>query len=268
MSGKTLQIKIRPSSSYNSIGGVGKVKTGIVVRITNIPKKHSVSKAKRKAIDTIPNKRKESAMDNSTTNNSMSGYMQDSQGRFIPVELISDIDKLRDQTVRRIAEESLKMKKVLEQFKKQIREDIYAFAELSANQYGKNWGGKKGNITINTYDGKYRLVVSVEHGIVFNELIQLARQIIVSCLERWSTNARPEIKVLVNDAFRVDSAGKINVARILGLRRLEIDDPDWKKAMAAISDSMQVSGSKEYLRFYERNEQGKYVQIPLDLSVL
>ncbi|MDR1506452.1 MAG: DUF3164 family protein, partial [Treponema sp.] len=59
-----------------------------------------------------------------------------------------------------------------------------------------------------------------------------------------------------------------NTARVLGLRRLEIHDPDWQKAMRAITESIQVSGSKQYLRFYERNENGEYRQIPLDVAAL
>ena len=55
---------------------------------------------------------------------------------------------------------------------------------------------------------------------------------------------------------------------MLGLRRLDIQDADWKKAMEAITESVQVTGSKQYLRFYERNEQGEYVQIPLDVAAL
>jgi hypothetical protein len=74
---------------------------------------------------------------------------------------LKELDNLRDQTVRRIADEAMKMKEVLGDFKKRIREDIYAFTGLAAEQYGKNWGGKKGNCTLATYDGKYRLVVAM-----------------------------------------------------------------------------------------------------------
>jgi hypothetical protein len=195
-------------------------------------------------------------------------FMIDSQGRQVPVELIPEIDKLRDQTVRRIADEAMKMKEVLGDFKKRIREDIYAFVELSANQYGKTWGGKKGNITLTTYDGKYRLIVAMAENIVFDERLQIARQIIGECLDKWSSDARPEIKVLVNDAFQVDKTGKISTARVLGLRRLEIHDSDWQKAMQAITESIQISGAKQYLRFYERDANGEYQQIPLDVAAL
>jgi len=195
-------------------------------------------------------------------------YMTDSQGRQVPAEMVKEIDKLRDQTVRNIIDEALKMKEVLMDFKRRIRDDIFTFVELSASQYGKPWGGKKGNITLTTYDGKYRLIIAMNDLLVFDERLQVARDLIGECIEKWSEGSRNEIRLLVQDAFQVDKTGKINTARVLGLRRLEIYDPDWKKAMSAIGDSMQVSGSKQYLRFYEKNEQGEYIQIPLDVAAL
>ncbi|MCL2601347.1 MAG: DUF3164 family protein [Treponema sp.] len=195
-------------------------------------------------------------------------FMTDSQGRQVPEDMISEIDKLRDQTVRRIADEAMEMKETLFNFKQRIRDDITTFVELSANRYGKSWGGKKGNITLTTYDGKYRLIVSINDQIVFDERLQVAQELIGDCIEKWSEGSRSEIRILVQDAFQVDKTGKISTARVLGLRRLEITDPDWQKAMQAISDSIQVSGSKQYLRFYQRNEQGEYVQIPLDVAAL
>jgi hypothetical protein len=195
-------------------------------------------------------------------------YMTDSQGRQVPVELVSDIDKLRDQTVRKIAGEAMKMRDVLAAFKQKLRDDIYAFVDLSFQQFGKTYGGKKGNITLTTYDGKYRLMVAMDDNLVFDERLQVAREIIGECLNKWSDGARPEIRLLVNDAFQVDKTGKINAARVLGLRRLEIHDPLWQEAMRAITESIQIAGSKQYLRFYERAENGEYRQIPLDVAAL
>ena len=195
-------------------------------------------------------------------------FMTDAQGRQVPAELVSEIDKLRDQTVRRIADEALKMRDTLAELKARIRDDIHAFVDVSAEQYGKSWGGKKGNITLTTYDGRYRIMVAISDTITFDERLQVARDLIGDCIGKWSQGSRSEIRILVQDAFQVDKAGKISTSRVLGLRRLEITDPDWQRAMAAISDSIQVSGSKQYLRFYERNDRGEYVQIPLDVAAL
>jgi hypothetical protein len=194
--------------------------------------------------------------------------MTDSQGRQVPVGLVKAIDKLRDQTVRRLAGEAMKMKEILGDFKRRIRDDIYAFVGLSAEQYDKTWGGKKGNISLATYDGKYRLVVAIDDTVTFDERLQIARELIGDCIRKWSAGSRDEIRMLVQDAFQVDKAGKVSAARVLGLRRLDIRDPDWQKAMSAITESIQISGSKQYLRFYERDEQGEYIQIPLNVAAL
>jgi len=195
-------------------------------------------------------------------------FMTDSQGRQVPAEMVKEIDKQRDQTVRRIAAKAVEMRETLAVFKEQIRGDIYSFVELSAGQYGVKWGGKKGNISLLTYDGRYKLLVQMNDSISFDERLQVAKELIGNCLEKWSADARPEIRLLVNDAFQVDKTGKISTARVLGLRRLDIKDKDWQKAMTAITESVQITGTKQYLRIYERGANGEYQMIPLDVAAL
>jgi len=195
-------------------------------------------------------------------------FMTDSQGRQVPIDMVKDIDKLRDQTVRRIADEAVKMKSVLVDFKSRIRDDILSFVEQSAGQYGVKWGGKKGNISLLTYDGQFKLVIAMNDNITFDERLQVARELIGKCLDKWSKGARAEIRLLVNDAFQVDKTGKISTARVLGLRRLDIKDADWQKAMTAITESLQITGTKQYLRVYERDDNGEYQMIPLDVAAL
>lgn len=74
--------------------------------------------------------------------------------------------------------------------------------------------------------------------------------------------------MLVDDAFNVGKSGLVSTAKILGLRRLKISDATWKKAMDAITESIQVVSSKTYMRFYERLEDGGYRHIPLDVAAL
>jgi hypothetical protein len=195
-------------------------------------------------------------------------FMTDSMGRQVPENLVKGIDKQRDFVVRNIAARAQEMKKVLVEFKEDIRVDINAFVELSAGEYGVKLGGKKGNISLLSYDGKYKLLVSMNDNITFDERLQVARELIGKCIEKWSDGARSEIRVLVNDAFQVDKTGKISTARVLGLRRLDIQDKEWKKAMTAITESVQVTGTKQYLRIYERDDKGEYQMIPLDVAAL
>ena len=196
------------------------------------------------------------------------GFMTNSQGHRVPEDMVTDIDRLRDQTVRSISAKALKMKEQLVAFKQELRDELFTYLQLSAERYSKTYGGKKGNITLMSYDGSLKLMLAVNEHIVFDERLQIAKTIIDECINKWSKGSRSEIRALVNSAFYVDKAGNINTARILGLRRLDITDPDWKKAMEAITESIQVSGSKEYLRVYTREANGEYKQVPLDVSAL
>ena len=74
--------------------------------------------------------------------------------------------------------------------------------------------------------------------------------------------------MLVDDAFNVGKNGLVSTGKVLGLRRLNITDATWRRAMDAITESIQVVSSKTYMRFYERQDDESYKQIPLDVASL
>lgn len=195
------------------------------------------------------------------------GFRTDAQGRLVPEKLIKPIDRTRDDLVRELSREAHNISGVLSKFKARVFADINAFVDLSAEQYGVKWGGKKGNITLYSFDGAYRVQVAIAERIAFDERLQAAKQLIDECITAWSQGSRAEIQVLVQDAFQTDKEGKINTARVLGLRRLNITDDKWQTAMRAIGESLQVVGSKEYVRFYERiGSTDDYRAITLDIA--
>ncbi len=201
-----------------------------------------------------------------TTTTIPDGFMQNAQGHLIPDAMVSDIDKLRNQTVQGLIVNAKRQRELLAQFREEAFSDVEAFVTTSLEQYDVQVGGKKGNITLTSFDGRYKIVRQVQERLVFDERLQAAKTLIDECITAWSEGSRDEIKVLVNDAFRVDQEGEINAGRVLGLRRLNIKDEMWQKAMQAISDSVRVDGSKPYIRFYERNGRGEYVAISLDIA--
>lgn len=203
----------------------------------------------------------------STQATSPPGYMQDAQGRLVPDGLVEPIDKLRDQTVRNLVEQALVVNDVLRAFKHAAFADIAAFVETSAEQYEVKLGGEKGNVTLYSFDGRYKVVRAVQENIKFDERLKAAKALIDGCITAWSKDSRDEIKVLVNDAFKVDREGDVNTNRVLGLRRLAIKDERWLLAMQAIGDSFSVVGSRSYVRVYERvGDTDQYKSIALDVA--
>lgn len=195
------------------------------------------------------------------------GYRINAQGHLIPESLIKPIDLERDRLVQHLVDRASELSGELADFKAVAFGDIEAFVDLSAEQYGAKLGGKKGNVTLLSFDGRYKVIRAVQEGIAFDERLQAARALIDDCLSEWTEGARPEVVALINDAFRTDTKGEIRTARVLALRRLEITDERWQRAMQAIGEACQVVGSKSYIRVYERiGDTNQYKAISLDIA--
>jgi hypothetical protein len=203
------------------------------------------------------------------TMTNLTDYLQDAQGRLVPKSLIKPIDMARDDLVNELIKDALVLKEAIAKFKATSFADIAAFVDMSAEQYQVTLGGKKGNLTLFSFDGRYKIQFAISENIQFDERLQAAKALIDECIKEWSQGSRPELQVLVQDAFKTDKEGNLNHGRILGLRRLDIVDTRWKNAMAAIGESVQVIGSKQYVRFYERRaESDQYDAISLDMASL
>lgn len=194
------------------------------------------------------------------------GFKQDSKGRLVPENLIKPIDIERDDMVTRLALIAKNKQKDLIEFKNLAFGDIAAFVDLSLEKYDVQIGGNKGNITLFSFDGKYKIVRQIQDSIRFDERVQAAKIIIDECVRSWSAEVNDYLKTLILDAFQVDKEGKISTGRVLGLRRLAIDDPKWLEAMDAIAESINIVDSKRYVRFFERDSEGKYQAISLDFA--
>ena len=194
------------------------------------------------------------------------GYMQNAKGHLIPIDKVKPVDKLRDEQVKSMVDVAKALHQNMQETKRTLFAAFNDFVALSAQEYKVTLGGKKGNTTLLSYDGKYKVQLAISENIVFDERLQVAKKLIDECLTDWTQGSNDNIKALINQAFQVDKEGKISTHRVLSLRSLDISDSKWLRAMEAISDAVQVTDTKEYIRFYERNEAGAYHQISLDFS--
>lgn len=195
------------------------------------------------------------------------GYWENAQGALVPEANVKEIDKLRDQTVRQIWEKAEAINKALAEFKAIAFADIASFIQISADQYGAKLGGNKGNVSLITFDGRFKIQRNYAEFIVFDERLHAAKTLIDDCLKEWTADGRDEIKAIINNAFNVDRKGEISTTKILGLKKIEINHPKWLDAMQAITDSINIAGSKSYLRFYQRNDDtGEYESMSLDIA--
>lgn len=194
-------------------------------------------------------------------------YMADAEGALVPVELIKAETLLEDETVRKIMRYAMELSEQVARFKAHTFDDIGALDAILDQEYGATKGGPKGNKTLTTHDGLFRVQVQVADHIDFGPQLQIAKELVDECLNEWAADARPEIRAIVTRAFNTDKAGQINRSEIFMLLRLEIEDARWRRAMDAIRAAMRVVGSKTYVRCSYRESLGdSWKPVTIDLA--
>ena len=191
-----------------------------------------------------------------------------SKGHQVPVELISDMDKIIEQTVRSVHDFGLDLMNQVARFRGHTFDDIYGLVELLHEQYGATRGGKKGNVSFTSYDGTIKIEVRIQDFVTFGPELQVAKSLIDEYIAGQSDGVPAPIMALVNHAFQVDKEGNVNRAQLYSLRRLTLPEPDpiWDRAMAAIADSMRILGSKETVQISQRDKQGRFRALPINLA--
>lgn len=205
-----------------------------------------------------------------TTSPLPGNFRVNAKGHWVPETEVKDIDKLRDDTVQAIVRHAQGVQMQLKAFKTQAFADIGTFMQLSAEQYDVKWGGEKGNVSLISYDGKYKVLLAVADRIAFGEQIHIAKQLVDECIHAWSDGSNSKIQALIEHAFQIDKQGRINTARVLSLLSLKIEgDEKWERAMEALKDSIQTVSSSKYIRLYERvGQSDQYEQISLDIGAI
>ncbi|GHU04283.1 sulfate transporter [Alphaproteobacteria bacterium] len=180
------------------------------------------------------------------------GYIMDHKGRLIPESMIRPQEMLEDQTVRKILGYAEALSDQIARFKGHTFDDIASFMDLLAEQYGAHRGGAKGNVTLSSIDGCARVQVQVQDTLTFGPELEIAKQLFDACIARWSEGANANVRALVDHAFQVNKEGRVNRGNIFSLRRLSVEDEEWKRAIDALNDSIRTIGSREYVRVYKR----------------
>lgn len=196
------------------------------------------------------------------------GRWIDGAGNPIPPKYIGAVEKRRERLVEKLIKRSKKLNRQLAAFRALALEDIEKYLTELEERYKINARTREGNKMLSNFSNTQRLEIRVSKYIEFDERLALAKEKIETCINKWSKGANGKLMLLVRDAFKVDKKGNIDKARVLGLKKLNIKDKDWKQAMEIISDSIQVVDSRTYLRFSLKDDEGRWRTIPLDIAAL
>ncbi|WP_392352458.1 DUF3164 family protein [Pseudoalteromonas rhizosphaerae] len=196
-------------------------------------------------------------------------FLINHKGQQVPLKGIRPADIIRHEFVQKAIELAKAQSYQLAEFKKQQMSEFDAFMGLLAQDYAVEMGGKKGNVTLRSFDHKQKVTLQVQESIELGPELLVAKELIDECLNEWSEGANENLKLIIEQTFATDKKGKVSVQKVLGLRRLKITDDSgkWQRAMDIIADAIQVIDSTRFIRFYETvGEQER--AISLDIAKL
>ena len=197
-------------------------------------------------------------------------HLKDAKGNFVPMANIRPMDLLQDEMVGKIRAYAEDLSAELARFQFHTYADIADLDALMAQEYNvQPTEGGKGNRTYISFDGCTRVQVAVSDRIVLGPQLQQAKVILDAIINERGEGVDSVLVALVKQAFKVDQEGKVDMHSIFALRRMQVDDDRWPDFCRAIDDSVQVLGSKRYLRIHTRDSNdGKWEMIPLDMAAI
>lgn len=194
-------------------------------------------------------------------------YMTGPKGELVPIEAVKPKDRFSDDTARDLFAQAQVVAAELKAFKERMFATVDAYCALLDEKYGVKGGGPKGNMSIFSFDGLIKVVVQVQDRLTFGDTIHQAKALIDEYLAELVTDAGPEVRVIIQDAFRTDKEGQLNRYAIIALRRYNFTDPRWVRAMEAITDAEVFQTSARYIRFYSKPDpQAEWVSLSLNLA--
>lgn len=195
------------------------------------------------------------------------GLWLDPSGNPIPHKFIPPRDKQKEKMLVKLTKEAKRANKTLKNCKALVEDEVENFLLYITQQEGvaPNSGG---NYTFTGFSGDMQVEVKVKALQEMDERLGQAKALIDQCLERWAEGGKEELRLVVFDAFKVDKKQKVDMFRILSLRRLKIKDPQWNDAMRLIGESVKTTGSKVYYHIREKDASGKMKPILLDFAAI
>lgn len=255
-------IKSDPAN-VREISSISKVPKTTVLKYLNamieldyVKKRYKVYSRTNNTIyyDLVGRKMKEGVVANMTKKKGTERVLIDAQGREYPVKILDKQIVKRDTLVTKLMKRAKALNEKIAKEKAKMVAEIEGYLADTAEQYGENW---KGNAELVSFNGSEKIEVKYKERIQFTEKLQIAKQKIDDCLIRWSEDSNINLQAVIREAFQVDKKGEVAKGRILSLRKYNIKDKEWKLAMDLINEAIEVTSTKQYIAFYEREGKDK-----------
>jgi len=147
----------------------------------------------------------------------------------------------------------------------EIIETLRAYSAWNAETYGVKIG-TQGNISVTSFDSKTRVELHSHPTVEYSdEAIAVAKELMGQVIDDNTTGITQVLKDLFMEAFTPKKQG-LSLVSITTLMTYDIPDERWKTAVKALEEGREVVDRSFYIEVSVRNDQNKFVPIPLDIS--
>lgn len=188
-------------------------------------------------------------------------------GFKIPANRVPVIDRKKDTIAHRYLNKAKSLNTKIAEFKTKMLKDIDAIYAEMLKEANLEPTDRKGNFMLYSFDKSIKIMVKVSDRIEFDDHITIAQEKIKEFLNKKTEGADQDLAELVNNAFTT-TKGRLDTKRILGLFNLKIKHKLWLEAIELIKTSITRNQSKRYVTVYERNGEGEYKAIPVNLAAV
>ncbi len=192
----------------------------------------------------------------------------DESGMEIPFNRINAVEKLHERHSATILKKALVINQQLADFKVLVQKLCgEAFEAFMASKDVKK--ETKGNFTWFNFNRSIKIEVNQSTPLKFDDLTITAAK---TKLDEFLTNniesKNDFVKNMVMDAFETQRNNQLDVKKVMGLTRYKskINDPLFSEAVDLISEAIRRSDTKTYFRIWQKDADGKYQNIDLNLS--
>ena len=197
--------------------------------------------------------------------------MTDSLGREVPLAYVSKWDKQRDREVRAIYAKWQAGRVLLENL---MSDTLARFNRLTAAREAETGAAvaDKGNVCISTFDGLVTVQIRQNYRLRLDERVAAAKGLmiefalgLVGRIESGET--KEALRQIIESAFAANKAGMLPVAKIAGLKKMDIRHPKWQQALKLLNDAENVERGKRYVGVAKRmDREHDPVAIRLDIA--
>lgn len=178
------------------------------------------------------------------------GYREDAKGNLVAERNIHPRELLADQLVRDLVHRAESAAAAQALLKRDLLDDVAAYIQLVAADFGAVVSGADGSVILTSYDGRLKIERTRADRIQVGPEIVAAEALVRQILDEITD---PVARPIATRAFsRHRKTGELSASKLIQLAGIDIDDPRWRQAQQAIRAALQVVGSTTYFRAYQR----------------